>query len=304
MFIREIKNNPEKYNLPIEFIAVLPDYCPTCGAVTEMSPSLTGLHCSNPRCPDKLMMRIRAICTSMNITDFGESTIEKFLDYYEVDSPLNIFGLELGMPIYEGASLELSMKIERQIDEKKHFLLWEYVQIANIPGVQTTARTIFQGYQSLEDAYEDIEAGGIQFIQDKLGVHSEDGEVSIRAMKVYSALMEYKDELFENINDVYITTITEDMVELNVVCSDQVGGGFKNKPAFYAYMKDKYKGRIHFNFLSSVNKQIDYLVWAGADGSPARYTSKVRTVEGYQAKGLDIPILTAIQLIEELDSRY
>ena len=41
--------------------------------------------------------------------------------------------------------------------------------------------------------------------------------------------------------------------------------------------------------------------WAGADGSPARYTSKVRTVENWNAKGsANIPIVTAKEFIEEM----
>lgn len=41
--------------------------------------------------------------------------------------------------------------------------------------------------------------------------------------------------------------------------------------------------------------------WAGADGSPARYTSKVRTVENWNAKGsANIPIVTVKEFIEEM----
>lgn len=41
--------------------------------------------------------------------------------------------------------------------------------------------------------------------------------------------------------------------------------------------------------------------WAGADGSPARYTNKVKTVEGYNNKGMNIPIMTTSQFIEEME---
>ena len=87
-----------------------------------------------------------------------------------------------------------------------------------------------------------------------------------------------------------------------VVCSDQVGGRFSKKAEFYAYVNNTYADKVHCDFLPSVNKSIDYLVWAGADGSPARYTSKVQKVERMNSKGSNIPIVTAEQFIEIIEN--
>lgn len=298
LYIPDVKENYTKYGLPYDFVQCLPSYCPTCGAVMVMEASLTGLHCDNPRCPDKLVMRIRAICNSLNILNFGEETIKKFIAYYGVTNPLNMFALRRGMLISDETSEDASYNIISQIEDKRHFLLWEYVQIANIPAVQTSARLLFQGYKTLEEAYSDIENTGVAGIQKKLGIDN-NGEVSVRAMKIYKSLIEFKEDLFESIADVNIISM-EGKKELNVVCSDQVGFGFSKKPEFYAYVNEHFADKVHVNFLPSVNKSIDYLVWAGADGTQARYTSKVKTVEGYQAKGLNIPIVTAEQFINEM----
>lgn len=300
MFISDIKDNYIDYGLPYEFAECLPEYCPTCGSPLEIRETLTGLTCSNPRCPDKIIMRIRSICNDLNILMFGESTIEKFVSYHELTNPLNIFELEPGMLLYEDASEELSANIINQICKKKSFLLWEYVMIANIPDVRTSAQKIFDGYSTLQEAYEDIESGGVDFIQKKLGIYA-DGEISVQAMKVYKSLIEFKEDLFEDIDNVNIVS-TEGKMVLNVVCSDQVGNGFGKKKEFYDYINEKFGSKLHVNFLPSVKKDIDYLVWAGADGSPARYTSKVRTVENWNSKGTtNIPILTAQQFIEEME---
>lgn len=300
MFISDIKDNYDEYGLPYEFADCLPEFCPTCGSPLEIRETLTGLSCSNPRCPDKVAMRIKSICTDLNILMFGDSTIEKFVNYHELTNPLNIFELQPGMLLYEGASEDLSNTIISQICKKKSFLLWEYVMVANIPDVRTSAQKIFSGYETLQDAYEAIESGGVDFIQKKLGIYAE-GEISVQAMKVYKSLMEFKDDLFEDINNVTIVS-TEGKVELNVVCSDQVGNGFAKKKDFYDYINTEFGDKLHVNFLPSVKQDIDYLVWAGADGSPARYTSKVRTVEGWNSKGkTNIPIVTASQFIEEME---
>ena len=300
MFISDIKNNYDDYGLPYKFAECLPAYCPTCGAPLEMRETLTGLTCSNPRCPDKIVMRIRSICTDLNILQFGEKTIEEFVNYHELTNPLNIFELQPGTLLYAGASEDLSNKIISQIDKKRNFLLWEYVMIANLPDVRTSAQKIFDGYKTLQDAYADIESGGVDFIQQRLGINA-DGEISVQAMKVYKSLIEFKDDLLEDIDSVNIIS-TEGKMILNVVCSDQVGNGFAKKKDFYDYINSKFGNRLHVNFLPSVKQDIDYLVWAGADGTPARYTSKVRTVETWNAKGkTNIPIVTASQFIEEME---
>lgn len=296
-FVRNLKDRYDELGLPEEFVDCLPEFCPECGAPLMLSETLTGLQCSNPRCSSKLVMRIRSICKDLNILSFGESTIEKFIEYYSVTNPLDIFELQEGMLIADGVSMDVSTKIIKQIKENDKFLLWEFVQVANIPGVRTSARNIFQGYNTLEEAYKDIEEGGVKFIADKLGItYEKDSEISIRAAKVYQALIENKADLMEGEKNVHIVKL-DGKQELNVVCSDQVGGDFTKKPQFYAYVREHFGDKVHVNFLTSVNKNIDYLVWAGADGTSARYTSKVQKVEAWNKKGYNIPIVTGPQLI-------
>lgn len=304
LFVKDLKENYQNYNLPKDFVDCLLAECPSCGALTAINESLTHLRCSNPRCKDKIIMRIKAICDELGILGFGESTIEKYVDYYKIINPLKIFQLEPGDPLGEDVSMVVSEKILEQLVKKKDFQLWEYVKIANLPNIQTSSRDIFQGYSTLEEAYADIKEGGVSFIQKKIGV-SCDNELSIRAAKIYESLIEFEEDLLECVGDVNIINLEESgIVEISVVCSDQVGGGFAKKKDFYEYVNTKFQGKVHVNFLGAVKKSIDYLVWAGADGSPARYTSKVKTVEGYNNKGCNIPILTAAQFIEELENIY
>lgn len=298
LFVRDIKQDYERYGLSFKFVNVLPDTCEECGSSLAISETMTGLHCSNPRCKDKLIMRIRSVCRDLGIVDFGESTISKFIDYYGVTNHLNFFDLRKGMILSDEVSDKVSEKVIDQVVRKKDFLLWEFVQVANLPYIRTSARKIFQGYNTLTEAFQDIEEGGVDFIQSKLGIAKED-TVSLQAMKVYSTLMEFKEDLLEGEECVNIISITGKR-ELNVVCSDQVGGNFHKKSEFYAYIKETFGDIVHVNFLSSVTKNIDYLVWSGADGTPARYTSKVQKVERYNEKGSNIPIVTADMFISEM----
>lgn len=298
LYVEDLVSDYEKYGLPERFVNSLPVKCDECDSSLVISETMTGLHCSNPRCKSKVIMRIKAICKSLGILDFGESTISKFIDYYGVTNSLDIFELQEGYILSDEVSEKVSNKVIKQIEENKNFVLWEFVQVANLPFVQTSARKIFQGYNNLTDAYEDIEEGGVDFIQDKLGISKE--KVSLQALKIYTTLMEFKEDLLEGESHVNIISL-EGVKELNVVCSDQVGGGFSKKSEFYAYVKSITEGRLRVNFLSSVSKNIDYLVWAGADGSPARYTSKVQKVENWNERGSNIPIVTASEFIEEIE---
>lgn len=297
MFVSDIKENYDSYGLPYQFADILPEFCDTCGAPMEIGETLTGLHCSNPRCRDKMVMRIKSLCNDLSILRFGESTIEKFVDYYDPDSPMDIFELEEGMDLAPDVSPKISADVIRQIKSKNKMQLWEYVMFSNIPFVRTSARKIFQGYKTLDDAYEDIESGGIAFIQDRLGLCDSDDVVSVQAVKVYNSLCEFKEDLLNSIGSINLVDLSG-VKNLKVVCSDQVGNGFNKKSEFYAYINNTYSDKIHVDFLPSVSKDIDYLVWAGADGSPARYTSKVQKVERYNEKGCNIPIVTAQQFID------
>ena len=301
MFVTDIKDNYEYLNLPERFADILPEFCPTCGAPMEISETLTGLHCSNPRCKDKMVMRIKTLCKDLGILNFGESKIEKFIDWYEPTNPMDIFELEEGMPLAPDVSPKISSDVISQIKNKNKMQLWEYVMFANLPYVRTTAMKIFSGYKTLEEAYKDIESGGIVFIQKKMGLTDKEGMVSVQAIKVYNSLMEYKDDLLEGVSNVVILDMSEKKT-FKVVCSDQVGGRFSKKAEFYAYVNNTYADKVHCDFLPSVNKSIDYLVWAGADGSPARYTSKVQKVERMNSKGSNIPIVTAEQFIEIIEN--
>lgn len=298
LYVEDLVNDYEKYGLPEKFVNSLPIKCDECDSSLVISETMTGLHCSNPRCKSKVIMRIKAICKSLGILDFGESTISKFIDYYGVTNSLDMFELQEGYILSDEVSEKVSSKVIKQIEENKNFVLWEFVQVANLPFVQTSARKIFQGYNNLTDAYRDIEEGGVDFIQEKLGISKE--KVSLQALKIYTTLIEFKEDLLEGESHVNIISL-EGVKELNVVCSDQVGGGFSKKSEFYAYIKSITEGRLRVNFLSSVSKSIDYLVWAGADGSPARYTSKVQKVENWNERGSNIPIVTASQFIEEIE---
>ena len=321
MLVPELFKNRDA-SLPKKFYDSIPQYCieESCGFPLEMSESLTQLHCSNPKCPSKVVQRLIAMANKLGVKDLGESRATKFINTFGIKNPLLIFGYEPAIDgaMGDGISVETSQKIVDQFVKKNSFTLSEYVSIANLPFIQTSALTKFGDYDSLEEAYKDIEMGGVEFIRNKLNIKKGgddlEDSVSVRALKVYDSLMTFKDDLFEALEFVTIISVhNENSIRLKAVCSDEVGMPFKTKADFYATINNRYEN-IHVDFLSAVTKDIDYLIWAGANGRPARYTNKVKKVEGYNAKYEAnkekgklkdgehyIPIMTALDFLNMLD---
>jgi hypothetical protein len=114
--------------------------------------------------------------------------------------------------------------------------------------------------------------------------------------------MTYKSDLFDALDGVEIIKIysNKEMTSINAVCSTAVGQGFKTKADFYATCNNLY-GNMHINFGNSVTKKTEYLVWAGADGSPSEVTNKVKKARAYQEQGVNIEIVTALQFLDILE---
>jgi hypothetical protein len=267
----------------------------------------------------------------LGIKDLGSARANDFVGTHNIDNPLVIFAYE---PDADGAlgssiSVDVSKKIADQFTNKKSFTLWEYVRMANLPFIQSSALQIFGDYDDLEEAYRDIEAGGVEFIRQKLSISKgvsktkkadaddleiEPQDVSLRALKIYDSLMTFKDDLFQILPFLeVIKTHEEGMITLKAVCSEEVGSPYRTKADFYATVNNLYKN-VHVEFLNSVTKSIDYLVWAGAEDSSVRVTNKVQkvrkyndTFEQHQKNGVvkdgehHIPILSAVQFIKVLE---
>lgn len=291
-------------NLPEEFLSIIPSNCRVCDSDMIINETLTSLKCSNPRCNSKFKMRIKAICKDNDIKGFGEAAIEGFLDMYNPSSPMNIFELQLGMPLGEGIGEGRSNEIISQlakIRDSREYLLWELVKMQHLPGIQKSAQHVFKGFTDIDEAYEMLESGGVEFVHERLYGEVVDS-VGINSIKVYTTLMEFEDDIKEAVSYFNILS-SRDQREVTIVASDQVGNGFSTKNEFYNYCKDKFGDKYHFNFEGSVSKRTtEALIWAGADGSDARYTSKVQKVESYNEKGASIPILTGAQFIEFMES--
>jgi len=114
-------------------------------------------------------MRVRKLCEALGIKHFGESSIEKWVDENGIVSPLQLYNMEGGM-LLNGISENLADKVLPQISAVKSMKLWEFVANAQLPYIQMSAKKLLEGYSNLEDFFNDMTDGGVEFIQERLGI--------------------------------------------------------------------------------------------------------------------------------------
>ena len=281
MWVKELK---EKSGLPKDFLDTIPDVC-DCGCSLVISESLTGLSCPNPYCLDKSVKRAEAMLGELGVVGVGEKGLEKFFKHYDTRNPLVLFGLESGDLLYDGASESVSERVIDQLLSKREMYLWQMVKLANLPGIQTTAKPLVSDYDDLESFYTDLEFGGVDFVKEKLGLgYGSD----LMATKIYQSLETYKDDLMVGVRLVELKK-TGNIQEIEICISEGVAG-FKSKNEFVETLNREFGDRYLFINNSSLTKKAKYLVWEGG-----RVTSKAKTAERYGT-----PIIKGKELLEYL----
>lgn len=205
IFIKDLKNNSDDYQLSEEFVNSIPVYCPICDAPLKINEILTEITCSNPLCTGNIESKIKYICKQLDILEFNGLYIRSFIENYKPDSALEIFKLEKGMTIGRGIPKDITEKIINKITKRKKFLLWEYINIANLSYIGTYVEDIFEDYSDLDQFYEELEEEGLEFLKRKIKVNNDfNNVIDIFLLRIYETLLEHKEELLENITNVTI----------------------------------------------------------------------------------------------------
>ena len=264
-----------------DVIDCIPETC-ECGAPIEFTDSLRQIYCSNPRCTYKVAARLEAMAKQMKADGWGESTCVTVCKEFKLISPYQVFLLE--KLVAEGARSTVAAfekKVSSICDkEKRHVELWEVVRLAGIPSIETIAYKIFNGYDTLSDAFSDIENGQVPFIAEKLGLKNSDG--GVMAVSIYNTLIQYKDELLfgETQFDIY-------KPQGRTLYMAITGGvsGFRNKSEFINYLKKRYNGKINPMLMNSVTAQVEILI-ADNDTNSNKFKTANRINAKHIEKGL------------------
>lgn len=272
-------------------LACIPRTC-ECGAPIEFTDSLRQIYCSNPRCLYKVAARLESMGKAMKSDGWGESTCITVCREFGVISPYQVFLLPGEIKKGKTSSVAAFEKKVASICDpaKRRVKLWEVVKLAGIPSIETTAYKIFDGYNSLDDAYEDIENGQVPFIAEKLGLKN--SENSVMAVTIYNTLIQYKEELKFGESQFTIVQPTGKTIYIAIT-----GGvyGFKNKSEFVSYINSRYSGKVNAMLMSRVTSQIDILI-ADGDTSHGKYAAASKINAKYVETGLNTGMFTEDQM--------
>ena len=264
-----------------EVIECLPRYC-ECGALIEFTDTLRQIYCTNSKCYYKIASRLEAMAKHMKVDGWGESTCVEVCKYFKMISPYQVFLLEdyvkkggtCNVPAFE-------KKVKAICDmDKRTIELWQVVMYAGIQSIETVAYKIFNGYNSLSEAFEDITKGQVAFIAYKLGIKQI--ESSVMALNIYNKLIEYKDELLFGETKFKIRKASGDV--LHIAITGPVDG-YHNKSEYIDFIRDRYDGKVNPMLMGTVTSQVDILI-ADSDTNSRKYNTALNMNDRYLKKGL------------------
>lgn len=284
-----LKDVIENQLISEDVLNVIPHTC-ECGAEVAFTDSLRQIFCTNPRCYYKVASRLEAMAKKLrgkngeSCDGWGESTCITICKEFKLISPYQVFQLEnlvkngatSSVAAFDKKVASICNPVLRRVE------LWQVVALAGIPNIETIAYKIFNGYDSLIDAYTDIESGQVPFIANKLGIKN--SETGVMAVNVYNTLISYKDELLygEKQFDIYKPTGKTIYIAITGGVS-----GFKNKSEFIQYINNRYNGKVNAMLMNSVTTQVEILV-ADGDTSSNKFRTANRLNEKYLARQIEL----------------
>ena len=253
-----------------DVLNVIPHSC-ECGAEIAFTDSLRQIFCTNPRCHYKVAARLEDMAKKLRGKDgeccegWGESTCVAICKHFKLISPFQVF--QLSKILGRGYSISGVSALDKKIESicnpvLRKVELWKVVELAGIPSIASIAYKIFGGYENLNAAFKDIEAGQVPFIANKLGLKS--ASSSVMAVNVYNTLIEYKDELLYGEKQFDIIVPQGETVYIAIT-----GGvsGYRNKGEFINFINKRYNGQINAMLMNSVTNQVQILIADGDTGS-------------------------------------
>ena len=220
-----------------DVLEYIPETCPVCGSDIEFTDSLKQIYCVNERCALKVAARLEAMAKDMKADGWGESTCLTVVKYFNLKSPYQIFLIkEKGLDCKDIPAFQ--KKLDSICDlNKRRVKLWEVVKLGNLPHIAQIAYKLFDGFDTLSEAFDMIETYEVPFIAERLGL--KDSESSIMAVRIYNTLIKYKQELL--FGETQFNIYKPEGKKLTIAITGGVEG-YKNKSEFIGYINSAYYG--------------------------------------------------------------
>lgn len=258
-----------------------------CGGDIVFSDSLTQMRCSNDNCSETIASRAINMVKRLGINDIDSDDIRRIVVDNKIKSPYQL------LIISQLCKSDDELKVKQGTIDKLSGLLGSSIKLPNMVFigdfryVSTVADYIFDGYESVEEAYCDIEAGQIAILSDIVGVCSSDA--LILPMLLYERLTKIKEEL---IFASKLFKIEADNESIHIGVASSVGR-YINKNILKDRLREEYKRGFVIN--SKISERTDILICNG-DLESVKYRNAVLINKKY---GYDKIKITDIENLHE-----
>lgn len=246
-------------------LRLLPKIC-ECGHELVFSDSLRYLYCDNSECKRQLKERVKAFYRRLNI-DISDINIELIIKELNIVIPYQLLMIDEAdkhglLDNIKNNRTEKLVADTKKIKSKSYFC-YEIAEMCGIDYIVDVAKKIFSGFESFEDAYDEIEIGQIPFINERLGIKDIDN--SILSIKIYNKLIDLKEELIFAETQLPIKEYDKEIIRI-AFCDNIYP--YVNKSELIDQLNYRYEYR--FMIVSSINNKVDILV-RNHDGNNAKY---------------------------------
>jgi len=281
---------------PSNFLHYLPATCDFCGDDTEVIESLSYIQCSNPKCISKVGYRLWALLRDLGITIMDIDECMAFLLEYETTNPYSIFlyNYETDGELIEDFGEERSEELYNEINKKRGMLLWEYIKIGHFGNFNESIEKILRDYTSLKDFYEDLNVGGIPFIQNLLlrnTDYTDTDSICVNAVLVYDLFITNHDDIVEGLDGV---VIIKPEYSIGVLFANDVTDYKTNKDFLYEVNRNL-KNKIYLYPLNILDENVSLVYWE--DSGILTHNS---IIEDLNNKYTNIPIVNKENIYDKL----
>lgn len=227
-----------------------------CGAELVLSDSLRTLKCTNKNCMYKVINRLKHMNNKLNI-GLSDLSIENIVSKLKLITPYQIFLLKdtVNSGIITEADVANIETVLENIEREKNkpYKLYDIPRVSGIETIENVAIAIFNGFDSMNELYDEIEKGQVSFVSERLGLATPDS--TTLGVEIYDKLMQYMEE-FE-FAEMQMNIVKSYENKLNIAFCDNIIP-FINKAEYIDYINSITK--FKFNYIGSVSETTDILI--------------------------------------------
>jgi len=259
-----------------------------CGSDIVFSDSLKVLMCKNENCAYSIAVRVLEFCKYLGIQIEYEEAIY-LVKKLNIRTPYQLMMLK---EVYDTGMISVSdveniTTIIEQLENVKNneYYLYQIAEMACISDIRFIEYKLFDGFESFDIAYDEIENGQVSFINERLGIKNSDS--AILSLNIYNKLIDIKDELLFAETQINVRRYNKRI--LNIAFSDNIYP-YVNKYELLRLLDYKYT-QYKFCMVTIINSNTDILIKNG-DGNTNKFRAAKLINDKYIADEMNSNKLT------------